>query len=979
MSSLELSPENTSHAVPRGPAIAPTDGELLVRFTRRGDTAAFAELVDAHAPLVLSVCRQVLRRSADVDDAFQATFLILAKRAGDIRASDSAAGWLYRVAYRTSVALARQNKSRPEEPLNGHDFALPECDPLDRIHQQHSVAVLIEELRALPARYQEPLVLCYLEGHSRSRAAEMLDSTTATIKGRLARGKQLLRHRLARRGVALSIAAGIATSMIESATAAGSSATLATETAHAASQFVASSAAASSASPIACSLAQQGVSAMLYASLAKPMLAGITVLALGVGTLLATDAEPARTTMPRGVTLNATADRAASGEEAPPVAIQAPPLHREQAVVEHAAEEAPETLPASNTPRGENWARLAPEAQVPEVNPSQTTPQDNRYELPIAASKPQYPAPHVSVPPVASTYQAIPTMVPSYQPVRAPLPADFAQPGVEELELELDYWEIRAKGLEQKSAAMLKRFERLQRNKSKSSEEEEDISIGLADAIMMQAEVYQAKGKALEVKRKIAAREQQSQWPQPIGAAPQTAIFTATPPQPAISPPLYPMPYTDPYRPATAPTTMPAPQHPVPYTNPPRPTTPGPYATPVPLQARRAEPATLGVGPTYREADSEERSVVVERSEPSPQLGEPTIFYRWDNVLRPGDEVTIEFQWKSGRHGQIVRECLSESGTIRIPYAQGSIALAGPLGEAAEKLKVALGETFGESFSNVINDVIVKPTGRRIVFVPSSGNASFSPSTSSPLQPQAQIVEPLLPGVAATRNIEPGERGVLSEADPVPDSLRWQTDIDAAVHIAQQTRRKIVVHFFAGNANSPQFEESLEFYEMCADSPSIRRYLDRNTVPVVINVEANPMVAERFNVKRVPAVYILNTDGTLLEKFAAPKDAKGYLTRLTTAVTNPPNPMPTATAPAIQPSTPWLTNSSSPTRWPATEVPPHPPIDLNEVVKLKQELEALRSEYRRLQERVDLPHPNDALPQGPPARLDPLPEDSAAD
>ncbi len=185
------------------PVIIPTDGELLLRFTR-GEQAAFAELVERHRRVVWLACWQVLRHRQDVEDAFQATFLILARKASSLRSIDSLAAWLHRVAYRASIRMLRNRKREPAAHLST-EVEMAE-DKLLQIQRREESSILLEELRALPDKYQIPLILCQLEGRSRSAAAEELGCTTAAIKGRLARGKSMLRIRLARRGVGLSVA-----------------------------------------------------------------------------------------------------------------------------------------------------------------------------------------------------------------------------------------------------------------------------------------------------------------------------------------------------------------------------------------------------------------------------------------------------------------------------------------------------------------------------------------------------------------------------------------------------------------------------------------------------------------------------------------------------------------------------------------------------------------------------------------------------
>ncbi|TWT73495.1 ECF RNA polymerase sigma factor SigW [Posidoniimonas polymericola] len=187
--------------------ISATDGELLMRFRRGGDPQALAEILDRHAAMVWGVCRNVLHREADAQDAFQATFLILLRRADSIRASESAAGWLYRVALRAACDARRARLRRREAPLD--DEPLQPEPAFPDIERRQLSAALMEELRALPDKYQTPLVLRYLEGLSRQEIADQLDTTVATVQGQLVRGKRQLRSRLIRRGVSLSVAMGV--------------------------------------------------------------------------------------------------------------------------------------------------------------------------------------------------------------------------------------------------------------------------------------------------------------------------------------------------------------------------------------------------------------------------------------------------------------------------------------------------------------------------------------------------------------------------------------------------------------------------------------------------------------------------------------------------------------------------------------------------------------------------------------------------
>lgn len=171
---------------------AQPDGALLRLFAERRDEAAYAALLQRHGPMVLAACRRVLPFGEDAEDAFQATFLVLARRAGQIGRPERLGPWLYGVALRVARKLRR---ARPMQPLRGD---VPEPLPAaDR--ELHSA--LDEEIDRLPARYREPLVMCCLEGLSREEAAARLGTTPGAVKGLLERGRERLWQRLLRRGV----------------------------------------------------------------------------------------------------------------------------------------------------------------------------------------------------------------------------------------------------------------------------------------------------------------------------------------------------------------------------------------------------------------------------------------------------------------------------------------------------------------------------------------------------------------------------------------------------------------------------------------------------------------------------------------------------------------------------------------------------------------------------------------------------------
>jgi RNA polymerase sigma factor (sigma-70 family) len=176
-----------------------SDAQLLERFVAERDEAAFEVLVWRHGPLVYNVCRRVLRRADDVEDAFQATFLALVRKAAAIRNRAALAGWLYQVAHR--IALRARAARRPTVPYPAADVAAPAED--DALQGCDLRPVLDEEVRRLPAKYRDAVVLFYLSGHTTEEAARQLGCPRGTVLSRLAWARERLRQRLARRGVAL--------------------------------------------------------------------------------------------------------------------------------------------------------------------------------------------------------------------------------------------------------------------------------------------------------------------------------------------------------------------------------------------------------------------------------------------------------------------------------------------------------------------------------------------------------------------------------------------------------------------------------------------------------------------------------------------------------------------------------------------------------------------------------------------------------
>jgi RNA polymerase sigma factor (sigma-70 family) len=191
------------------PPGAESDSELLDRFARLRDEDAFAVLVARHGPMVLNACRRVLGDPHAAEDAFQATFLVLARKAASVRRPETLAGWLFGVASRVAREARR---SRARQPCSGlaepFDPPTSRPGPLAELAARDLVGVLQEEVQRLPEAYRLVVVLCCLEGLSQAEAARRLGCTPDSVRGRLERGRKRLSRRLAGRGLTLAAALG---------------------------------------------------------------------------------------------------------------------------------------------------------------------------------------------------------------------------------------------------------------------------------------------------------------------------------------------------------------------------------------------------------------------------------------------------------------------------------------------------------------------------------------------------------------------------------------------------------------------------------------------------------------------------------------------------------------------------------------------------------------------------------------------------
>ena len=213
-----------------------SDGQLLDRFVERRDGTIFEAIIRRHGPMVWGVCRRVLRDHHDAEDAFQATFLVLARKSASIMPREKLGNWLYGVAYRTAVKARTQRSKRQNREAQVSDMPEPTTVadyPLDKLAES-----LDQELSGLPEKYRIPIVLCDLDGQTHREAASHLGWPVGTVSSRLSRARAMLAKRLSRRGVSLS-AGSLAVLLAGESASAGMPTWLIGPTAQAASSFAA--------------------------------------------------------------------------------------------------------------------------------------------------------------------------------------------------------------------------------------------------------------------------------------------------------------------------------------------------------------------------------------------------------------------------------------------------------------------------------------------------------------------------------------------------------------------------------------------------------------------------------------------------------------------------------------------------------------------------------------------------------------------
>ncbi|HLJ95155.1 MAG TPA: RNA polymerase sigma factor [Gemmataceae bacterium] len=278
-----------------------TDGQLLTLFIDRRDEGAFEALVKRHGPMVLGVCRRLLRNPHDAEDAFQATFLVLVRKAASVVPRDMVANWLYGVARTTALranAMAAKKRRREKQVRTMPE---PEATPPDC--WQDVRPVLDQELSRLPDKYRVAILLCDVEGKSHKEAARRLGWPQGTVSGRLVRGRKMLANRLTRRGLSVPIAA-LAAGLAQDGASASMSASLVAATIKAASLLAAGQAVGVGLISVQAAALTEGVVMTMLVNKLKAVTLALTLATLvgGAGLLYRTQAaEPAADTPPPAV------------------------------------------------------------------------------------------------------------------------------------------------------------------------------------------------------------------------------------------------------------------------------------------------------------------------------------------------------------------------------------------------------------------------------------------------------------------------------------------------------------------------------------------------------------------------------------------------------------------------------------------------------------------------------------------------------
>ncbi|HEY7428446.1 MAG TPA: sigma-70 family RNA polymerase sigma factor [Gemmataceae bacterium] len=314
-----------------------SDVQLLERFAKQRDEAAFEVLVWRHGALVLHVARRLLRRGADVEDVFQATFLTLARKAASIRRGTAVSSWLYKVAYRIALRVRHVLAQRERREQSGSEQAAAIVPP-DGVDAE-TAAVLADEVGRLPERYRAAVVLCYLQGATTEEAARVLGCPRGTVLSRLASARQRLRSRLIRRGLAPAVAlAGASFGEVASAM---PPIALVTSVVKAALPFAAGGVAVSTVSPQAAALARGALQAMMWnkIKIAVVMVCVLGLVGTGAGWLTRGQAGGEVTSAAAKPPLNKDAPRAATIDAEEKIKEEISKIHKQLDMLAEAEEQ----------------------------------------------------------------------------------------------------------------------------------------------------------------------------------------------------------------------------------------------------------------------------------------------------------------------------------------------------------------------------------------------------------------------------------------------------------------------------------------------------------------------------------------------------------------------------------------------------------------------------------------------------------------
>ena len=294
-----------------------TDAQLLEQFVARREAAAFEVLVWRHGPKVLGICRRVLRHEQDAEDAFQATFLVLVRKAAAIGRRQAVGPWLARVAYRLALrakVLSDKRTTREHRPGDGPiDF------PSRELLWRNVRPILDEEINRLPAKYREPFILCYVDGKTNEEAARELGCPKGTVLSRLAWARERLRQRLTGRGLTLSVGL-LAAAITGNAADAGIPGALVHSTLKAALLVAAGRSVGEVASAAVAGLTKGALQSMLWRKLTLVACSVLVCSALGVGGVLALQPGGSRLTSEAAATAKETKAEPPGKKEEPPKA-----------------------------------------------------------------------------------------------------------------------------------------------------------------------------------------------------------------------------------------------------------------------------------------------------------------------------------------------------------------------------------------------------------------------------------------------------------------------------------------------------------------------------------------------------------------------------------------------------------------------------------------------------------------------------------